>query len=289
MSEFTRIRPRNLEKLGLNDQPFRISADPRFLYISPEINGVINRYLDLMEYEEGLGVILGDVGVGKTSLARRLFDIANAEDNNFRPIFLHTATYSTAFIAAREISRALGIPTRRTYKDQLNEIEKWILAIRSQGANPVLFIDDAHFMSVDALNTIQNLINFDARSKAIQIILFGQLELGAILALEETKSIYKRIVVWETLVNFPLARMIEMLNWRVEIAGRKSPLFTSEALREIYRISAGNPRDSVNLSNEALRRTLLSEKDKIDLQTVLEVTKAYETRLPGFEDENLDS
>jgi type II secretory pathway predicted ATPase ExeA len=263
MEEIKRISQPQLNKLGLREQPFRISADPRFLYLSRSIANLINRLLDLMEFEEGLGVVEGEIGAGKTTVARRLFDIANGDDNNLHPVFIHTATYSTAGVAAREISTHLRLPHKRSYNDQLHEIEKWILDIRSQGRNPVLIIDDAHAMSVESLDTIQNLINFDVHSKAIQIVLFGQPEIHTTFGDEAAASVNNRVVTWQLLRPFSPAEMIEMLNWRAQQAGRKAPLFDDLAFQAIYSVSEGNPRDSVNLAHESLRHLITNDEDII--------------------------
>jgi type II secretory pathway predicted ATPase ExeA len=263
MEEIKRISQTQLNKYGLREQPFRISADPRFLYLSRSIANLINRLLDLMEYEEGLGVVEGEIGAGKTSVARRLFDIANGEDNNLHPVFIHTATYSTAGVAAREISTHLRLPHKRSYNDQLHEIEKWVIEVRAQGRNPVLIIDDAHAMSVESLDTIQNLINFDVESKAIQIVLFGQPEIHTTFGAEAAASVNNRVVTWQLLRPFSQSEMIEMLNWRAQQAGRKQPLFDDLAFQQIYAFSNGNPRDSVNLANESLRKLVVAEGEII--------------------------
>jgi type II secretory pathway predicted ATPase ExeA len=249
----TRKKFEELARLGLKEAPFRISADPRFLYLTSELALHLDRLLDLVVYEEGLGVVQGAVGTGKTTVARRLFELARGEDNDLYPVFIHTASYSTPAVAARDIANHLDLDTHRVYTTQMRIIEEGIFKIRDDGLNPVLIIDDAQHMSAQSLETIQHMINFDVSSKAVQIILFGQDEIHATFNKASTRSVKSRVVTWIVLNPFSFEDTVSMLNWRVQLAGRREPLFSEGALGMIWQTSEGNPRDTIMIANEGLQ------------------------------------
>jgi len=279
----TRMKYSDLSRLGLMELPFRISADPRFLYLTPTIASLIDRLLDLMAYEEGLGVVEGEIGIGKTSVARRLYDIAAGDDNNLHPVYIHTALYNSAPAAARDIADHFGLDTHRVYTTQLRILEEGILKIREDGDNPVLIIDDAQFMETPSLETIQNMINFDVSSKAVQIVLFGQPEIHRNFSKPSAESVLKRVVTWQKLSAFSFEDTSAMLNWRVQQAGRKEPLFTGNALSMIWDTSQGNPRDTINIANEALRQLIKNGGQTINGEITQSAIANFSTRpLPGI-------
>jgi len=107
-----------LSRLGFREHPFLPSADPRFLYLSKQHLAVLERVQDVINWREGLSVVEGVIGVGKTSIARRLHQMFEYDDG-YSTVYIHTATYSTATQAARDIASAFGQKKRRALIDQL--------------------------------------------------------------------------------------------------------------------------------------------------------------------------
>jgi general secretion pathway protein A len=168
--EFTN---RELELLHLKELPFRISADSRFLYLTEGHQWALSRLEKLIRFREGLSVVEGPIGTGKTSMARRLLELC-LQKVNLEPIYIHTPRYPTQLAALHAFSEAFRNKIRKTYADQLKDFERSLIRLREEKKNPVLIIDDAQYMGPESLQPIQDFLNFDISSKMIQCVLFGQ-------------------------------------------------------------------------------------------------------------------
>jgi len=266
----SRLTYRELSLLGLKEHPFHPSADPRFLYLSRNHLNILGRMQDLIEWREGLGVVEGHMGTGKTSLARRLFELTE-QDESTNPVYIHTAAFKTPMDAARDISAAFGVRGRRSYIDQLRDLESYLIDLKRIDKTAVVLLDDAQFMEPDSLDTIQNMLNFDLSAKLIQIILFGQQEIKDIFV--QKKAVHDRVVHWQSLGPLPFTEMIGLISFRLTVAGRAEPLFTDSAFSRLYEFSSGVPRPLVIVCGTILR--LLAEK-KIQIADIAEVEEAIE-------------
>lgn len=262
---------RQLGLLGLNEPPFRTSADPRFLYLTDQYKGALSRLQDSISWREGLSVIEGPIGTGKTTLARRLFELCNQEDE-LEPVYIHTARYSSPIDALRDIADTFRQAPRRSYTAQIRGFEEFLISLREQDKNPVLIIDDAQMMSPDSLQPIQDLLNFDLSSKLIQIILFGQPEIHENFA--RVPSLLDRVVFWHKLGAFTYSDMVRMLQFRLAVAGRREPLFTDQAMQLLFNFSKGIPRPLIIVCNETLRvmiRTNRFEASESEIQEAIDI------------------
>ena len=271
VNDATKFTNRELGLLGLNEHPFRISADPRFLYLADQYRGALLRLQDSIAWREGLSVIEGPIGSGKTTLARRLFELCNQEEN-VRPVYIHTARYNTPLDAMRDFADTFRQPPRRSYTSQIRQFEEFLLSLREQNINPVLIIDDAQMMGHESLQPIQDLLNFDLSSKLIQIILFGQQEIHGNFA--RIPSLLDRVILWHKLGPFTYTDMVRMIQFRLAVAGRREPLFTDQGMELLFNFSKGIPRPLIIVCNETLRVLIKSgrfEADKAEIQQAIDI------------------
>jgi general secretion pathway protein A len=281
MVEAVRQAPRGAfttEKLlrcGFREHPFLPSADPRFLYLSKQHLAALDRIQDVINWREGLAVVEGPVGVGKTSIARRLHNIYDFQDG-YRTVYIHTATYSTATEAARDIAGAFSLKVRRAQLDQLRDFENFLVDMRERNVNAVVIIDDAQKMSSSSLDTILNMLNFDVNAKLIQAILFGQPELHGIFA--DNQAVLSRVASWQKLSPLPIDDTSAMVEFRCQVAGRSDPLYTDSALFRLYEFSQGLPRTVIMISNEVLRILIEQSKLIADRREVEIATEIYRQR-----------
>ena len=264
-----------LNKLGFREHPFLLSADPRFLYLSNQHMAVLDRLRDLVDWREGLAVVVGPIGVGKTTIARRLYELYTLEQG-YNVVYIHTAEYTTATEAARDIARAFGQPTRRALIDQLRDMERFLVEARSKNQNVIAIIDDAQQMRSDALDTLQSFFNFDVKAKLIQTILFAQPEIHMTFAAKP--GVLDRVAAWQSLSPLPPDDALSMIQFRCQVAGRQEPLMSDSAFLRLYELTNGVPRPMVNISAELLRVILESGKMAADQEDIEQAIVLYQKR-----------
>jgi general secretion pathway protein A len=270
-----RMTPHDLNTLGFKEDPFSSSADPRFLYLSRNHQYILDRLQDLVEWREGLAVVDGARGTGKTSLARRLFHITETDDS-IHSVYIHTAAFKTSMDAARDIAAAFGLRGRRSYLDQIRDLEVFLVELKRQDKTAVVLLDDAENMQPDSLEAIQNMMNFDLSAKLIQVILFGRQELKETFL--HKKALLDRVVVWLNIGPLPFPEMVRMISFRLTVAGRNKPLFTDSAITRLYDFSSGFPRPLVLVCREVVRVLIDEQKDVADISEVEKAIDVYEER-----------
>lgn len=272
---FRSLSQRDLNRLGFKEPPFHPSADPRFLYLSPNHVNLLNRLLDTIEWQEGLAVVEGHMGTGKTSLARRLYDLIR-EDDTIEPTYVHTAAFKTPMEAARDIAAAFNQPGRRSNILQLRHFEKFLVDLRIAGKTAVVILDDAQFMEPDSLDTIQSFLNFDVNRKLIQIIMFGQQEIKSLFI--KKPAVHNRVRHWQSIGSLPFTEMVQMINFRTTVAGRPEPLFTEPALERLWNATQGVPRPLVLICADAVRLLIETKSQFADEEIVEQAIEMYNQR-----------
>jgi type II secretory pathway predicted ATPase ExeA len=272
-NDFTRAQ---LNSLGLIEHPFRISADPRFLYLTDAHQWILQHLEKSIEWREGLSVIEGPIGSGKTILARRLFEIG-VQKSSMELVYIHTASYKSNLGALRDIAGSFRLRPRQAKVDQLKDFEALLLDKRSKEINPVVIIDDAQFISTEGITAFQDLLNFDVSSKLLQIVLFGQSEVHHTFS--KVPSLLDRVVFWHKLPPLTNQEVLNMISFRVSVAGRKSPLFTERALEMLLTISSGVPRPIIIVCNEAMKVILDLGRTEIDAPDMQRAIDIYNQRL----------
>ena len=240
-----------LKELGFAEEPFTISADPRFLYLSTQHGEVLERTRDVVEEFRGLAVVEGGYGVGKSSLALRMESIYRALPDEYRVVFVHTASYESQFAGLQDLSHALGLPRRRGLTKQWREFENFLVDEHRQGRNVCIVLDDAQLMNQDALQIVHHVYNFDRGGRKLaQVVLFGQPELAYIFALNP--EIRSRVDSWFRLNPLSLEDTLQLIRFRCTVAGREEPLFNQAAFLEVFESTNGVPREIVSVCARVL-------------------------------------
>lgn len=260
-----------LERLGLKEDPFKLSADPRYLYLGAEHLLVYRQAQGVISRRRGLALIVGDMGMGKSSLARRLYDVY-ASEQAVNICYIHTAAFKSAMDAARQISLALGCPPQRSFQRQMEGLEQVMAASYTAGRNVVILLDDAQMMSPEALEVLHRLYNFDYDAKVVQILAFGQSEMTPLF--DTNKPVSARVFVRLVLPPLTLASALQMVVFRLRVAGRNDPLIDDNAFELLYEKSQGIPREIIRLCALATDYLLQSDETNINLNIAREVIHA---------------
>ncbi|HHY89437.1 MAG TPA: AAA family ATPase [Chloroflexi bacterium] len=260
-----------LERLGLKEDPFKLSADPRYLYLGPEHLAVYRQAQGVISRRRGLALITGEMGMGKSSLARRLYDVY-ASEPSVDICYIHTAAFKSAMDAARQISVALGIPTQRSLQRQMESLERMMADTFTRRRNVIILLDDAQLMVPEALEVLHRLYNFDYDAKVAQVLAFGQREMAAVF--ETNKAVNARVFVRLALPPLTLSSALQMVLFRLQVAGRSEPFIDDDAFELLYEHSQGVPREIIRLCALATDYLLETDGSTINLDVVREVTKS---------------
>jgi len=267
---------------GLEDLPFSVTPDPRFIYNSAIYDEVLGKLRYGIEAKKGFIVLSGEAGTGKTTLLRRLmrsFSDSVAYAYIFNPRLKFTSLL-------RAILKDLGIPARAADKESmLEQVNEYLLKQHMHGRIVALIFDEAQGLSDEVLEELRLLGNLETDSeKLIQIILVGQPELEFRLDRAKLAQLKQRIA--HRLVLHPLApdEVGPYIAARLEQAGYKGgELFNVNAVTLIAGCSGGIPRIINSLCDNALMRACKAGIRTVTPEMIDEAAK--ELRVDGIRSE----
>ena len=252
--------------LGLAEPPFSLSPDPRFFFLSAQHKTALAKITYTTEQRQGLSVVYGDVGVGKTTIARRIYQIYN-DNSEYEAAYLPMPIFPSEFQLLKAVCSEFGLPPKRSKYAQIEFLNAHLIDVWRQGKNAILIIDEAQALVGRQFELIRQFLNFESNTqKLIQIIMIGQNELRNKLRLK--KPLRSRIATRSTIEPLDMSDTRAMINFRVMVAGRTEPLFTDEAIQAIYDYSHGMPRDICALGLNVLPLAKLNEEHVVDVDLV---------------------
>jgi general secretion pathway protein A len=253
--------------LGLEKEPFSTSPDPAFFYHSVAHTTALKRLEISIRLRRGLSLILGDVGTGKTTLCRTLLQSFNSEDDNFIFHMILDPNYKTEYQFLTSLTKMFGVsPFFRSTIDHQEAIEKYLF---SKGVDEnktiVLLIDEGQKLTQPFLEILRTLLNYETNEyKLLQLVILGQMEL--LPRIKKIRNFIDRVSLKYIINPLDAKETEEMINFRLRQAGFKSerPLFSPEAIRNIYEFSKGYPRKISLICHNALERLVMDNKQIVD-------------------------
>ena len=227
---------------GLKKQPFHITPDPEFLYLSPSHKEALAAIIYGIEERKGFVTITGAVGVGKTTILRSYLDSAKTKRLKIIYIFNAKLTFEGLL---KTIYRELNLPIESDDTvEMVNRLYEVLIEEYKQENTVVLVVDEAQNMPVDTLESLRMISNLEtSKDKLIQIVLVGQPEFEAELGLDRLRQLKQRIAIRSTILPLTKEESLEYIKFRLQKAGSPSTLvFSTPALKEIIKKSAGIPR-----------------------------------------------
>lgn len=262
-----------LDHFKLVEMPFKITPDPRYLYHTPQHKEALARCQYVVAAHEGLAVIYGDVGMGKTTLTRRLYELIQ-EDDKCKVAMLPTPSLKTETAFLTAIMDELKIPPKRSYKASLDAFKDKLIESYREGFNTVIIIDEAQKLTARMLDVVHTLLNIETnQDKLIQMILVGQREL--IDTIDRARHIKSRVKAFGELPPLSQDDTNEMIAFRWHIAGngKTSHPFTEKALEAIYLASGGLPREINKLCDYALLSAFQYDQTSINADHIIDAAK----------------
>lgn len=260
---------------GLQENPFNLNPDPRFLCLTPQIQEALDQLTYGVQNRKGLILLTGEVGTGKTTLVNYLLD------------WLHQQKTPTAFIFNPHLNvnhlfdfilNDFGISTDfRLVCNMLLHLNQWLIERFRAGSTPVLIVDEAQGLSFELLEEICLLLNLETASdKLLQVVLVGQPELEDKLKRPEMRQLRQRIALRCNTASLTLTESHEYIANRLRIAGAtREPVFESDAVEALHYYSRGIPRVMNLLCEHALINAYVEELDPVTPQMVEEAARDF--------------
>jgi general secretion pathway protein A len=237
---------------GLNEKPFSITPDPRYLFMSERHTEGLAHLIYGVNESGGFIQLTGEVGTGKTTLVRSL--LQQLPDSADVALILNPQLSRTEFLNAICEELGIALPKQRdSIKDLTTALNGFLLGNHGRGRRTILIVDEAQNLRVDVLEQVRLLTNLETtKQKLLQIILIGQPELRDLLARNDMRQLAQRITGRYHLEPLTREEATAYVEHRLRVAGAVGEIFTASAKRELFRISGGVPRMINVIADRAL-------------------------------------
>src|SRR6201984_3458943 len=232
-----------LSFFGLNEKPFAITPDPRYLYLSERHAEALAHLLYGINEAGGFVQLTGEVGTGKTTIVRSL--LAQTPEHAAIALILNPKMTAPECLLAICEELGIGVPDSAlgSLKDLVDILSHYLLRAHGGGRRVVLVVDEAQNLAPAVLEQVRLLTNLETNTqKLLQIILIGQPELRELLGRNELRQLAQRITGRYHLDPLSREETTAYVRHRLRVAGATADLFTRRALRAVYGVTRGIPR-----------------------------------------------
>jgi general secretion pathway protein A len=261
-----------LDFFQLNEFPFNVTPDPRFLFFTDRHREAFDSLLYGIEHRKGFVVLTGEVGCGKTTLCRSVL--------NTLPGTVHTAMIFNPSLTASQLVRAilfdLGLePKGQDKLVNIAQLNRFLLDCLQKNENVAVIIDESQNLDPQLMEQVRMLSNLETdQHKLMQIILSGQPELNGRLQTPDLRQLRQRVMVHCNLVPLTQVETALYIQHRLSVAGAALPgsLFQPRAVEEIHLRTGGIPRQINTLCDRALLSAYVRRNRQVaegDVQTAL--------------------
>jgi len=256
-----------LSFFGLQQEPFSIAPDPRFLYLSDKHRDA----LALLNYGLNRGasfvLLTGEIGAGKTTVWRRFleelpsnFDVANV---------VNPKLDAQALIARICEDLHLDTPRDEAPIDMIDALHGHLLLAHAMGRRTLIVIDEAQALSNEVLEQLRLLTNLDSSGRKLQVMLIGQPELRQTLRQPQLEPLAQRVVARYHLPSLSESETAGYIAHRLAVAGLRGPApFDGESIGLIHRLCAGVPRRINVVCDQALANAQAAGRRRVDRHAV---------------------
>jgi general secretion pathway protein A len=261
---------------GLRESPFNVNPDPRFLFLTRQIQEALAGLTYGIQNKKGFILLTGEVGTGKTTLLNRLLDWLRGRRVKTAYIFNSKLDVNQLFDF---IMAEFEIPCESREKSQvLLRLNQWLLERYRAGETAVLIIDEAQNLSSEVLEEIRLLTNLETSTeKLLQIVLTGQPELEQKLKMPELRQLRQRITLRCHTAPLSLEETFGYIAERLRIGGANGePIFSKEAIEAVHRYSRGIPRVVNLLCEHSLVNSYVDSLRPVPAHLVDEVAREFQ-------------
>jgi general secretion pathway protein A len=262
-----------LEHFGLTEEPFSNAPVSRFYFESPQHQQALVRLSHAVSRMRGLSVLVGDIGAGKTTLARRLLD-ALPEEEYEAALFVIIHSGVTASWLLRRIALQLGVENPAQEKlALLSQLYQRLVQIHEQGRKAVVLIDEAQMLETrELMEEFRGLLNLEVpERKLISFVFFGLPEIEKNLRLDPPLA--QRVAMRYRLEPLNPDSTRSYVEHRLHTAGSTRTPFTPAAIDVLHQLSGGSPRIINTLCDNALFEAYLAGERTVDAPRIEEIAR----------------
>jgi len=273
--------------------PFENTPDPRFFYASEQHREALAAIEYTIRMRKGIVLVTGNIGSGKTTVGRTMLERCGG-DATIVPL-VHGHTTGPELI--RHILRSLHVQTRNgdDHARLLERLEGYLKSQADLQKPVVLFVDEAQTLSVDALEELRLISNFDTNTtKLLQLVLVGQPELRDMISTPRLSALRQRIVMAKQLKPLGIQDTAGYIAHRLKAASKDpkqvAVCFSGDAIATLYDVSGGIPRLINVVCDNCLLLGFVKEQNRI---TTAMVRQVLDDMIPSFsavsKDDNQES
>jgi general secretion pathway protein A len=260
---------------GLSEPPFSLTPDPRFLYMSRGHEDALMMLHYAITRNKGAAMLAGDIGLGKTTVSRKLLELLDPVHNR---VVMIVNPILTPVQILQEILAQLDLETTSRNRQVLvQELHKQLLWFYERGERVVLMIDEAHLIrSTGTLEELRLLLNCQMNDQfLLSLVLLGQNELRPKIA--KVPALEQRLAVRQSLKPLDVTETGEMILHRLRVAGyaEEAHPFSPDAIFEIHKHTKGYPRLISQIADNALMIGFVQKVQLIDGYLIHNIVNEY--------------
>jgi general secretion pathway protein A len=261
---------------GLKESPFNANPDPRFLYLTNQVEEALTGLMYGIQTRKGFITLTGEVGTGKTTLVNRLLDWLH--HRRARTAFLFNSRMNTNQLFDFILAEFDISCDSRSKSQQLMKLNHWLLDRYRAGETVVLILDEAQNLTFPVLEEVRLLTNLETSTdKLLQIVLSGQPELEDKLKLPELRQLRQRIMLRCKTTPLTKEQTHDYILKRLKIAGAdEQPIFSPEAMDAVHIYSLGIPRVVNLLCEHSLVNAYVDQQRPIKSKVVEDVAREFQ-------------
>ncbi|MEO0997768.1 MAG: AAA family ATPase [Pseudomonadota bacterium] len=256
-----------LAHFGLDEQPFRLTPDPEFVYWSKQHSRAKSYMESTIWLADGFVVITGEIGSGKTTMLQSF--LSELEDDVVYALVSQTQLSANQFLQALLVEFGFK-PFKKDKAELLDMLNTYLIEQYAAGKKVVMIVDEAQNLSLKVLEEIRMISGIEThKEKVLRIILAGQPELKDKIESPKLKQLAQRVRLRFHLGPLSRRELEEYIGHRITVAGGSpDELFDDDAIPVIYRYTGGVPRLTNTLCDTAMLCAFADDKQRIDAAAI---------------------
>jgi general secretion pathway protein A len=261
---------------NLKENPFNVNPDPRFLYLTKQIEEALTGLMYGIQTRKGFITLTGEVGTGKTTLINRLLDWLH--HRRARTAFLFNSRMNTSQLIDFILAEFDIQCDSKSKSQQLMKLNSWLLDRYRNGETVVLIVDEAQNLTYPVMEEIRLLTNLETSTeKLLQIVLSGQPELEEKLKLPQLRQLRQRIMLRCRTSALTDDQTRHYITERLKTAGAGDvPIFSPAAMDAVHLYSLGIPRVINLLCEHSLVNAFVEHQRPIQPKIVEDVAREFQ-------------